>query len=233
MIKRQSSVGLAMLVLILLSSGILHADYAKIGGKYCYQYGDSESLVVAKEISYAMALRKAIETYKTFVASTSVVEDYRLRKDLVETIASGYVDNIRILRQEVKGRTVCTELVGRVNPQEVKTIIARKVERETKSKGEGFEGLVSNKTIKILNYTKTECRLLADEKCMVFVYQAKSNVPNRSVVLIIDCFDMNGDPMTGTRIAIPSDDLYAGEVRTANVVLPSGTVSFDLRFSPE
>lgn len=225
--------GLAMIAFIFVFSGTVHADQAEIGGKYCYQYGDSESLVAAKEISYAMALRNAIETHQTFVASTSIVEDYRLRKDLVETIASGYVDNIRILRQEVKGRSVCTELVGWVNPQAVRTIIARKLERQAKAKDEGFEGLLSNKSTKILNYTKTECRLLADEKCMAFVYQAKNNVPNRSVVLIVDCFDVNGDPMTGTRIAIPTEDLYKGEVRTANVVLPRGTVSFELRFSPE
>ena len=74
------------------------AAQAKIQGDYCYQYGDSESLMAAKEISYAMALRKAIETYKTFVASTSVVKDFKLRKDLVETIASGYVENIKIIK---------------------------------------------------------------------------------------------------------------------------------------
>jgi len=233
MINRQPCFVVATIAVLVLFSSALHADEAEIGGKYCYQYGDSESLVAAKEISYAMALRNAIETYQTFVTSTSIVEDYRLQKDLVETIASGYVENIRILKQEVQGRTVCTELVGRVNPQAVKTIIARKVERARKAKDEGFDGLLSNETIKILNYTKTECRLLANDKCMAFVYQAKGNVPNRSVVLIVDCFDINGDPMSGTRIAIPSEDLYGGEVRRASVVLPRGTVSFDLRFSPE
>jgi len=39
------------------------------------------------------------------------VQDFRLRNDLVETIASGYVENIKIARQDVEGRTVCTELL--------------------------------------------------------------------------------------------------------------------------
>ena len=108
--KQRWLVVMLLLVSFLLSNTSFAAQ-AKIHGKYCYQYGDSESLMIAKEISYSMALRKAIETYQTFVASTSIVQDFRLRNDLVETIASGYVENIKIARQDVEGRTVCTELL--------------------------------------------------------------------------------------------------------------------------
>ena len=149
--KRYNLILVLSLVVISLPSTILAAQ-AKIQGDYCYQYGDSESLMVAKEISYAMALRKAIETYKTFVASTSVVQDFKLRKDLVETIASGYVENVQIIKQDVQGRNVCTELVGYVNPDAVKSIVARKVEKTQKARKQEFKGLLSNLYIKILNY---------------------------------------------------------------------------------
>ena len=94
------------LLLIISFCNSAYADRAKILGEYCYQYGDNESLVAAKEISYALALRRAIESYKTFVSSTSVVEDFQLKKDIVEAIASGYVDDIKIVNQDVQGRTV-------------------------------------------------------------------------------------------------------------------------------
>lgn len=219
-----------MILAVLCFSDNTYAARAEIRGEYCYQYGDSESLMIAKEISYAMALRQAIETYRTFVASSSVVKDYQLRKDLVETIASGYVEDIKIVRQDVQGRMVCTALIGYVNPEAVKNIITIKVKKMRDKERQDFGGLLSDESIKILNYRKVNCRLLVDEKCMVFTYQAKKNVPNHSLVLIVDCFDKDGNRMKGTRIAIPSDDLYTGEVREGSVVLPKGTISFKLRF---
>lgn len=111
--------------------------------------------MVAKEISYAMALRKAIESYKTFISSTSIVKDFTLKKDLIETIASGYVDNIKTTEQTVNGRTVCTSIIGYVNSDIVRSVISRKVDEARKAKGEEFKGIISNKCIKILNYSLT------------------------------------------------------------------------------
>ena len=95
-----------------------------------------------------MALRKAIERHKTFVASTSVVDDFQLRKDLVETIVSGYVENIEVEREDIEGRNVCTELVGYVNPEAVKDIIAKKVKILSRQRRREFSGIVSNLYLK-------------------------------------------------------------------------------------
>jgi len=227
--------GKLILVLTLVVSSypnILFAAQAKIQGDYCYQYGDSESRMVAKEISYAMALRKAIETYKTFVASTSVVEDFKLRKDLVETIASGYVENIKIIKQAVKGRNVCTELVGYVNPDAVKSIIARKVKKVNKTKRTEFEGLLSNNKIKILNYEKAvyESKLTGRISTRVMIlYQTKADIYLHSTAIIIDCYDENGNQMEGTKLDVPPNFLYKGEVRKISLELCDGAASFELR----
>jgi hypothetical protein len=218
-----------MLVLTLVIASLpstIFAAQARIEGDYCYQYGDSESPMAAKEISYAMALRKAIETYKIFVASTSVVKDFKLRKDLVETIAAGYVENIKIIKQDVKGRNVCTELVGYVNPDAVKSIIARKVEKTQRARKKEFEGLLSNEYIKVLNYRKTRCQ---SRSCVEVLYQAKWAVPVGHSVLIIDCFDKDGTPIEGEHEWVPKEDLYKGEVRKIQFVLPELTVSYELR----
>ena len=153
MTKRIITASLSLLFLISFC-GLAYADRAKIQGDYCYQYGDSESLMVAKEISYAMALRKAIETYKTFISSTSIVTDFKLKKDIIEAIASGYVDDINVVKQDVKGRTVCTTLVGYVNPQAVKSVISRKVEKVRKAKRSPYEGIISSERLEILNYKR-------------------------------------------------------------------------------
>jgi hypothetical protein len=225
--------GNLILVLTLVVSSypnILFAAQAKIQGDYCYQYGDSESLMVAKEISYAMALRKAIETYKTFVASTSVVEDFKLRKDLVETIASGYVENVQIVKQDVKGRTVCTELAGYVNPDAVKSIIARKVGTVQRTKRTEFQGLLSNDKIKILNYKKTICGIHTEWPCVEIMFQAKRDISASSTWIIIDWYDRDGNQIEGNKTIVPAWDLYKGEVRRTWFELNNDkTVSFGLR----
>jgi hypothetical protein len=67
------------LVVILILGAVPSFASERITGSYCYTHGDMESLMVAKEISYAMALRKAIETYRTFISSTAVVKDFKLK----------------------------------------------------------------------------------------------------------------------------------------------------------
>jgi hypothetical protein len=237
-------------LVLLLALMVVTSAFAKqveISGKYCYQYGDSESLMIAKEISYAMALRKAIETYKTFISSTSIVKDFKLKKDIIEAIASGYVDNIKIIKQDVKGRTVCTTLIGYVNPDAVKSIISRKVEKVRKAKRKEFEGLLSNSKIKILSIKKQidqTKKLFSStpeiqkkwEKCLglrpldlYILYQAKRDIQHWSVRIIFDCFDKDGNPMEGTLIMVPSGSIAIGEVRRTSISLPQGTVSYEVR----
>ena len=212
-------------LVLLLSSIVVISAFAKqveISGKYCYQYGDSESLMMAKEISYAMALRKAIETYKTFVTSTSIIEDFQMKKDLIETIASGYVDNVKVIKQHVQGRTVCTSLVGYVNPDAVKSIISRKVEKIKHPKKRESTVVAEGKYIRILNYKRigTEVSIL---------YQAKSFLQwANEKTIMIDCFDKDGYPMEGNKV-YAEQGLNAGEIRRLTVKISSNTASFEIR----
>lgn len=213
---------------LLLSSIVVTSAFAKqveISGKYCYQYGDSESLMIAKEISYAMALRKAIETYKTFVTSTSIIEDFQMKKDLIETIASGYVDNVKVINQDVQGRTVCTSLVGYVNPDAVKSIISRKVEKIKHPKKRESTVVAEGKYIRILNYKRIGNNYVS------VLYQAKTPLPSYISALrtiMINCFDKDGYPMEGKKV-YAERGLYSGEIRRLTVKIPIGTASFEIK----
>ena len=224
---------------LLLSSIVVTSAFAKqveISGKYCYQYGDSESLMIAKEISYAMALRKAIETYKTFVTSTSIIEDFQMKKDLIETIASGYVDNVKVINQDVQGRTVCTSLVGYVNPDAVKSIISRKVEKIKHPEKRESTVVAEGKYIRILNYKRIDNEVsMFDNEVSMFgyqisiLYQAKKNLDSVSQrTIMINCFDKDGYPMEGNTV-LAEYSLYAGEIRRLTVRVHSGTASFEIK----
>jgi hypothetical protein len=219
-------------LVLLVSSIVVTSAFAKqveISGKYCYQYGDSESLMMAKKISYAMALRKAIETYKTFVTSISIIEDFQMKKDLIETIASGYVDNVKVIDQDVQGRTVCTSLVGYVNPDAVKSIISRKVEKIKHPKKSESTVVAEGKYIRILNYKRIGNEVSMFGNQVSILYQAKKYLySDYELTIMINCFDKDGYPMEGEKVRAEKR-LYTGEIRRLTVRIPSGTASFEIK----
>ena len=56
-----------LLLLLIFISSAESAEKTKISGEYSYTYGDNESIVEAKNICYSMAVRNAIESYKSFL----------------------------------------------------------------------------------------------------------------------------------------------------------------------
>ena len=214
-------------MVITLPAAVL-AERVKIRGDYCYQYGDSESLLAAKEISYAMALRKAIERYKTFVASTSVVDDFQLRKDLIETIVSGYVEHIEVEREDVAGRNVCTELVGYVNPEAVRDIIAKKIKISSGHRSREFGGIVSNLYLKVINY-----RIDTDSggnKLLRVFYQIKQSPPPGGTRMAVFCFDAEGNPIQTSFCDIVASSSFRGAFGEQTCVIPGKAVSINISF---
>lgn len=93
-------------ILLLLSLQPVLAEMCESTGEYEYTHGDNESIIQAKQFCEHMALRSAIEQCALFVSSTSNIQNYQLRDDLVNTIAAAVVRNKKILDQRVNGRTV-------------------------------------------------------------------------------------------------------------------------------
>ena len=214
-------------MVITLPAAVL-AERVKIRGDYCYQYGDSESLLAAKEISYAMALRKAIERYKTFVASTSVVDDFQLRKDLIETIVSGYVEHIEVEREDVAGRNVCTELVGYVNPEAVRDIIAKKIKISSGHRSREFGGIVSNLYLKVINYRIDTDR--GGNKLLRVFYQIKQSPPPGGTRMAVFCFDAEGNPIQTSFCDIVASSSFRGAFGEQTCVIPGKAVSINMSF---
>lgn len=92
--------------LVLLAPLPAAAEMCESTGEYEYTYGDNESIMQAKQRCEGLALRAAIEQCALFVSSTTNIENYELRDDLVNTIAAALVKNKKILAQRVEGRTI-------------------------------------------------------------------------------------------------------------------------------
>ena len=92
--------------LVLLAPLPAAAEMCESTGEYEYTYGDNESIMQAKQRCEGLALRAAIEQCALFVSSTTNIENYELRDDLVNTIAAALVKNKKVLAQRVEGRTI-------------------------------------------------------------------------------------------------------------------------------
>lgn len=117
-----------IIILILLPILVFaQSSRIKLTGEYTYTYGDNESLLEAKSLCYTMAIRNAIESLTVFVQSTSTVNNYQLKNDLIQTIASGYIDNLNVDAETINGRRIYYKISGYVNPAAVKQVIQREV----------------------------------------------------------------------------------------------------------
>jgi hypothetical protein len=108
-------------LIILLPALSWGAD--KIQGSACYTYGDNESLVQAEQMTKTLAIRNAIESYSTFIESTTQVTDFQLSNDLINTVSSGKVKRINVLKRLQSGRMLCYTIEGYVEPNDLKIAI--------------------------------------------------------------------------------------------------------------
>ena len=113
-------------VCILMSSTAALAQDT-IQATYSYTYGDSESLVEARQTCKDLALRQAIESYSIFVESSTEVENFQLKDDLVTSIAAGNLKNVQILEQTEEGRTITMTVQAEVVAEEVESLVAELV----------------------------------------------------------------------------------------------------------
>ena len=124
------------ILFVLLFVSIVPTLFAQdtISGTYSYTYGDSESLVEARQTCKDLALREAIESYYIFVESSTSVEDFQLKEDLIQSIAAGYLKDVQIVEQAEEGRTITMTVEASVMPDEVQALVAQLAEP-----GEGEE----------------------------------------------------------------------------------------------
>lgn len=142
-----SKSGLFAFFLILFSS-ISFAD-EMISGHYCYTYGDNESLKEAKETTRMLAIRNAIESYRTFITSASTVRNFQLTNDLIQIISSGYLKDLKTIEHKEEGRTICETIQATVSPQAIENIIRSEVRQRTKNIEEA--GIDNNEYLKIIS----------------------------------------------------------------------------------
>lgn len=216
------------LLLIFSASQDAGADEV-IKGHYCYTYGDSESLREAKALTRTLAVRDAIESYKVFVETASTVNNFALTNDLVQIISSGYLKNVKVLEQTVKGRTICMTVQADVNPAEMAKVV-RKVAKERADQVEAL-GVDNNGCLKILKVKKKDQEVKVVVKVLKRTGALDTAFEQNQKPCFrvgIDFMDEDGDPMSGDSqfIHTSRSEMLPGEIIAVTFELPWGAKSY-------
>lgn len=196
-----------LLIIIIIPVFVFaQTDKIKVTGEYTYTYGDNESLLEAKSLCYTMAIRNAIESLTVYVESTASVDNYQLKNDLIQTIASGYIDNLKVEEETFEDRKVHYKIVGDVIPNEVKLLIKNRVEKNLNKKPDAID---ENSLVEVLNISEQRNTITVIYK----VLKKPKDFDDRFLSIYIDYFDNDGKPLNGNRSLI-NKNLYPGEIRT-------------------
>ncbi len=116
---------LISLFLFIMPHPVFGGELVPVEGQHCYQYGDDETVSMAKKKSLALAREVAVSNYKVWVESNTTVKNFILEKDWVETIAVGMLLNeTRLVTKKVQ--EICTTVNAKINPHEVDALIAER-----------------------------------------------------------------------------------------------------------
>ena len=183
-----SKSGLLAFLIILFPIICLAND--TITGRYCYTYGDKESLMEAKELTHTLAIRNAIESYRVYIESTGTVKNFILTNDIIQIISSGYLKDIKVIDYKEQGRTICETIQANVSSQEIEKIIRQRIQNtierieETGIDNNGYLKIIGIEEFKkeyelsgkkyVPEKIEVKVKVLKkissnDEKCIVFV----------------------------------------------------------------
>jgi len=194
------------------------SEKVRVTGDYSYVFGDSETLLEAKNICYSMAVREAIESNSIFISSTSVVTHSQLN-DLIQTISSGYLQDLKILEEKVEGRNIYYKVEAYVEPDVVQESIGREV-RRIKNR-QDYKSIVRNDIIKVISIKK-KFRSDGDQVVSIVYKQVK---PYTATEIMIDWLDSDDIPIGGEK-AYSEKRLRLNEIRKIDYYIPYGAFSY-------
>ena len=132
--KNKKSLFLYLSFILFFSASLFSNLYGMeiVKGSACYRFSDSESIKVAREIALSMAKREALESYEVFISSTSAVENYTLKNDIIMNLSMGILKNVKIndKSDNLEQRKICRSITAEISPIEMKETIQAKAQAE-------------------------------------------------------------------------------------------------------
>jgi|ETNmetMinimDraft_2_1059921.scaffolds.fasta_scaffold69611_2 hypothetical protein len=210
-------------IILLLISTLFSQERVMIEGKSEYKYSDNETLIEAKSLCYNMALRNAVESYNIFVSSMTDVHNFQLRNDIIQTLSSGYLEDLTVVEENVDriNNSIYYKLRAYIRPEPFKKALKQEVARKINfvrpdpiMKGHFIE------IIDIRESSDGDIDVLYKKTNKYF----ENSVYDKDYVMI-DFFDNDGFPMSGDKNGTTSK-LLIGEIRRTSFEKPASAKSY-------
>ena len=166
------------LVAALLTAAPLLAQET-IQGRYCYHYGDNETLLEAREITRTLAIRNAVESYRVFVEAASLIDNFIMTTDLVQTISSGYLRDMQVLEHSEGDYTICETVQFQIDPVSFDSFIKSQVQRRLRMARE--LGIDNNGYLKVLSVSPFKFNAVGEKVVEAVVKVLQTTGPLDSV----------------------------------------------------
>jgi hypothetical protein len=128
-------------------------------GRACYRYSDQESLIIARDVALSLAKREALEGYVVFVEASSAAENFALKNDLILSLTTGYLKNLRVVEQseDPAKREVCRKIAAEVEPGEIRKQIDARLVAARREFAAAPTGIAESKYFRAVAASKGVC----------------------------------------------------------------------------
>lgn len=220
-----SLLGLTALVAQSMLFGILELAYAErtkaletVRGAECYRFGDEETPAKARHAAMALAQEQAIRSYGVFVRSSSLLKNYQMEEDIIQTASSAMLHDIKIEKEERKPQEICITLSAKISPVSVEDMIKQRVGAKEITEAVKTTAVPSQPKFGLRVWTnKPDGRFSEGEKLIVYVQS------ERDAYLKLDYFQADG------KVAHLVPNIYRGQA----FITGGKTYSFGDETSPE
>jgi len=101
---------------------LIIALYSKvITGEYAYNYGDSESLLQARNTCKKLAIRNALEGFTVYMDSKTEIKNYVTEKDEIISISEGIIQKVKVIdkKEDKVNNLISMTIRGEVDEDKV------------------------------------------------------------------------------------------------------------------
>lgn len=93
----------------------------------CYQYGDDETFIKARETAINLALKDAIRSHRVFVESSTRIKNFQLDDDIIATTSVAMLKETTVEEVERKAQEVCVTVRASLNPSSTEELIRQRL----------------------------------------------------------------------------------------------------------
>ncbi|MGE0642584.1 MAG: DUF4384 domain-containing protein [Nitrospira sp.] len=98
-----------------------------VRGNACYHFGDDETPAKARRGAMALAQEQAIRNHGVFVRSSSLIKNFQMEEDIVQTASAGMLRDITVEGEKRKPQEICITLSAKISPVSVEDLIKQRV----------------------------------------------------------------------------------------------------------